>query len=231
MGNCRFQGRRFFTYLLIFIFTLLLAEASYPAKPRFKAKHSSQKKQADLQLNITLPEYSLIEEDGWTVLRCDDQDAFEFTKMGEPALISLTYLISIPQDAKIKKIKIRPYTTKIRLTEHIIPVPEPVIIGDEPKPPIPDEKIYGSTWPYPREDFDYSIAKQGSSTMLVLTVYPFKYIGKSKTLIVNAYMEAEIVLSSKKWDPDPKPRNAVDKNLRKRLVNPDGAFFSRGGAK
>lgn len=232
MRKSRFQGRDVSIYLLIFILAFLLAEeAAYPAKPRFKAEHNSQKKQADIQLKIALPEYSLVEEGEWMVLGCNDRDAFEFTKTGEPALVSLTYLISIPEDAKVKKIKIRPYATKIRLDEHIMPVPEPVIIGEEPIPPVPDEKIYGSARPYPKEDFDYSIAKKGTTTMLVLTVYPFKYIGKSKTLIVNRYSEAEITLSSENWDPDPGPRNAVDKNLKKRLVNPDSAFFSRGGAK
>jgi hypothetical protein len=214
--------------LLVFMFSFLAN--CQAARPKFQAKHNRQNKEAQMNISITLPEYELVEEGEWMVLRCNDSDSAKFLKKGEPELFSLTYYISIPQGATVKNLTVKPEGKHIELGKAIKPVPEDVPIGSPPKPPIPDEEIYSSTKPYPKEDFEYSIGKKGSTTMLVLTVYPLKYIGKYKTLIVNEYMEVDVILKSDKWMPNPQPRNAVDRNLKKRLVNPESAFFSKGGA-
>jgi hypothetical protein len=225
------HGLRTTATLVIFGLVLLWLGTSSADRPTYNAKYNQLDKEAKMHLDITLPEYGLIEVGGWTVLQCRDQDASLFKEKGEPGLFSFTHLISIPEGAKVKSITINPLIKRIKLSKPLRPIPEPVIIGAAPKPPIPDEKIYRSPRAYPKQDCDYSLAKQGSTTMLVLTLYPFKYKGKSNTLIVHEYTEVEIVLKSKKWSPNPKPHNAVDKHLKKRLVNPDDAFFFPKGAR
>ena len=217
--------------MVLFLSSLLWLGTSSADRPTYKAKFKQPDKEARIHLDINLPEYGLIEVGGWTVLECRDRDASLFKQKGEPGLFSFTHLISIPEGAKVKGITVNPLIKRIELIKPLRPIPEPVIVGAAPKPPIPDEKIYRSPRAYPKQDFDYSLAKQGSTTMLVLTLYPFKYKGKSKTLMVNEYIEVEIILKSKEWRPNPKPYNAVDKNLKKRLVNPDSAFFFPKGAR
>lgn len=212
--------------ILQFGFSLLSLEICYAARPAFQAKFDQQNEQADILLEIALPEYGLAEENEWMALQCKDRDASLFTEKGKPGLFSFTYFISIPQGAEVRNITVRPMVKRIEAAKPIMPIPEPVNIGDPPKPPVPDEEIYNSSTPYPEKDFDYSIAKQGSTALLVLTLYPFKYVGSSKTLVVYEYTSVDIVLKSKTWKPDPTPFSAIDKNLKKKLVNPESAFFS-----
>lgn len=221
----------FLVFFIILFTTLSLIPVCQAAKPMFKANYDKKNEEAQITLQVVLPKYSLTEENEWMVLRCDDRGAGYFIKKGEPELISFAYFISIPADSKVKKVIIKPVNKIINLIKPIKPIPEPVIIGYPPNPPIPDEEIYNSPAPYPQKDFDYTIAKQGTTTMLVLTVYPFKYIGKSQELIVSEYIEAVIFLSAKKWKPNRHPSNAVDKNLKGKLVNEEDSLFFQGGAK
>jgi hypothetical protein len=213
------------------VFIISSLEVCLAEKPKFKVKYNPLNKKAELTVTISLPEYEISEEDEWIMLRCMSQDANPFLRKGEPDLFSFTCFISIPQEAEVKKIKVKPQGKRIKLTKPIKPVPEAVPIGGPSKSLIPDEKIYNSPQPYPKQDFDYALAKQGSTSLLVLTVYPFKYIGKHQTLLVNEYVKVDIVLKAKKWEPNPKPRNAVDKHLKNKLLNPEEAFFSEGGVK
>jgi len=217
------------TLSIITAFIVFLPIICQADKPTYKAKHNPEKKETVIGLSVVLPEHKLNEEAEWVVLGCPDRNASGFTEKGEPALYSLTYFISIPKDAKVKGITLTPQIKAVELNKPIIPIPEPVLIGTPPKPPVPDEEIYNSSEPYPKKDFDYELAKQASTRMLVLTLYPFKYIGQSKTLIVYEYMDIEIILEAKDWKSNPHPRNAVDKNLKMKLVNPEDSFF-QGGA-
>lgn len=218
-----------FTLSIITAFIVSLPMICQADKPTYKAKHNPEKKETSINLTVVLPEYSFKEEAEWMVLGCENENAASFLEKGEPALYSLTYFISIPEDAKVKGITVTPQIKANELSKPIIPIPEPVLLGTPPKPPVPDEEIYNSSQYYPKKDFDYEIAKQASTRMLVLTLYPFKYTGQSKTLLVYEYMDIEIILEAKDWKPNAHPRNAVDKNLKLKLLNPEEAFF-QGGA-
>lgn len=224
------KQRYAFILSVITAFVVFLPILCQAEKPTYKAKHELKDKETQINLNVILPEYKLNEEAEWIVLNCEDQNASHFLQKGEPALYSFTYFISIPEDAKVKNVTIKPQQRPFMLNKPLIPIPEPVPIGSPLKPPIPDEEIYNSSEPYPKKDFDFQIAKQGSTRMLVLTLYPFKYIGESKTLLVYDYMDIEIILEAKHWISNANPRNAVDKNLKLKLLNPEEAFF-QGGAR
>lgn len=215
--------------MLTLAFILFLGESAWSQTLGFKAKHSQIQSSTQMTITVALPRYELVEEGDWTQIKCESKDAASFLKEGEPELFSFTYFISIPAGTKVKSISIKPDEEIINLAKPIKPVPGPTLIGEKPKPLVPDPVIYQSSVPYPSGKLTYSYAKQGTSRMLVLTVYPFKFVGKNNTLVVARQMKITIFLYAREWKPGSRPINAVDRHLKSRLVNPDTAFFGQGG--
>ena len=201
----------------------------WPAEPVHVAERLDREKgQAHIELDIALPEYRLTNEGDWTVLDCQDPEAKPFLKQGEPALCSYTYYVAVPAGATVQHISATPRPRHVPLAKPIRPVSEDVLVGHPPKPPIPDGAIYRSPASYPEHNVTYSIGKRANTTLLTLTVYPFKYLGRSQTLLVHEWTSISVVLNVPDKPAVSKPRTAVDENLRKRLVNPTSALMGQG---
>lgn len=229
MKKINFSSKIFFI-LMSLIVTGVFLKPCWADKPHFKAEHNAKKKEALITLDLSPATYRLQEQDEWITLQSDEPSAVSFNKKGEPALMAFTYFISIPSGAQVKNIALQYAKKQIKLNKPLRPIPEAVIVGEPPKIPIPDAKIYQSLTPYPEKDFEYSIGKQGTTTLLALTLYPFKYIGILQTLVVQEIVSVDIVLKTHKWDKNPQPQNAVDNHLKRKLVNADDTFFFTGGA-
>lgn len=183
-----------------------------------------------LNVEINAPEYIIKEAGEWSRIICRGDKIGYGREVGNPLLPYLVYVISIPKGSKILKVDL---TTKERkeiiLKKPLIPLIEPIPLkeGVKPEPPKPNPAVYNSSDEFPAKPIRYSIGKMGSSRILILHVYLFRYYGAENKLIIYGKGEINIKLKTDKWEPKPVPLNAIDKKVKKMVINPDSSFFTR----
>jgi len=90
-----------------------------------------------------------------------------------------------------------------------------------------DAAAYGSAEEYPSSWSEQELFRTGSTTILRLKVFLYKYVGTKNKLVAYRNPKLLVRLAVPGWQPNPVPKNAVDQELRRKLVNPDEAFFQQ----
>ena len=118
---------------------------------------------------------------------------------GNPVLPIKTAKILIPQDAIINKITVNANEKLLYGAYDVEPGQTPIpfpISGDTPistPPTLKNKQIYGSSIPYPEKVYsDYQIQKFVGYNVLIVNIYPIKYIPKEKKIYYFTDMEVVI---------------------------------------
>jgi hypothetical protein len=213
--------------ILLMYFLTLVVCASVLAKPTYQAKHQPGSSEAVITLYDTLPAYILQSDQGWTRLYLEGQRTRHTEQPDHPQLPYLEYWISVPENTELIDVEVKAQAGKVSLNQPVMPVQKPFIPGPGVVPPqlSADPQVYQSDKEYPLSWYDHEIKRMGSTQMLVLKVYVFKYVGSFQRLITYQDPKIQIRLRVSNWSSNSVPKNRVDQEIKKQLVNPKEAFF------
>lgn len=209
-------------------FLLGLTEAGW-AEITYRAAYDIASGQVLITLEDFLPAARLTAEDSWTRV---DADSFRVLRTGEsdcPDLPCLEYWISVPAGSRFLELAVKADRSEQALPRRIKPVRKPYIPepGVAPPPLAADAAVYGSAEEYPSAWSEQELFRAGSTTILRLKVFLYKYIGTEKKLVAYRNPKLLVRLAVPGWQPNPAPKNAADRELRRKLVNPDESFFQQ----
>jgi len=137
------------------------------------------------------PEWPVIKYfQGYSFLKLNDY--WNIVEPGHPSLPFKACFVLVPSGERVENIKIEKIDSAIiSLDAPVFPAQKPVPVGYEKdfiKFVSPDSKIYGSRSPYP--PYDYKILgeqKAGPFSVLLLNLYPVKYVPYHNLVVVYDY--------------------------------------------
>jgi hypothetical protein len=137
------------------------------------------------------------------------------------------YWISVPAGSQFLDLTVKAERREQALPRRIKPVRKPYIPqpGAIPPPLAADALVYGAAEEYPSVWSEQELFRAGSTTILRLKVFLYKYVGATNKLVAYRGPKLLVRLAVPAWQPNPAPKNAADQELRRKLVNPDQAFF------
>ncbi|MEW6516860.1 MAG: hypothetical protein AB1439_08155 [candidate division FCPU426 bacterium] len=197
------------------------------AETTYRAEYNAQNGQALITLEDILPAIKTAGEEGWTRVDAEGFRTLRTTEPDRPDLPCLEYWISVPAGSQFLELMVKADRSESTLPGRIKPVRKPYIPepGVVPPPLAADASVYQSAEEYPAAWSEQEFFRAGSTTILRLKVFLYKYIGTEKKLVSYRNPKLQVRLAAPGWQPAPEPKNAVDRELRRKLVNPDEAFF------
>ncbi|MGB2696770.1 MAG: C25 family cysteine peptidase, partial [Candidatus Zixiibacteriota bacterium] len=144
-------------------------------------------------ISFSQSEFFFYQEKGFT--RISLQNSRSLTQVGAPELPQKGISLVIPQDVRVKGVKILSYERELIEGEfYLYPTQEKVPIGYPPAPFVdPDAQIYDSELPYPGKIMEITGDGFMEGFHLVhLLVYPLEYIPKQRKLYLYTDIEFEI---------------------------------------
>ncbi len=207
---------------------LLLGVTPLWARPAYHVERDHQT--VTIMLSDHVTPLSLSAQPPWLTITPGSWSG-QLTKQAEaPELPVLEYLISIPAGAVVKDIQVEGTPISRNLSAPLKPVRRDYIPRPGVSPPalVAAPGLYHQTQLYPSHWVDQETTRMGSTTVLRLLVYPYKYQGTTLQLIRYDQLKLTITLQSSGWSPSPTPINQVDRVIRQKLVNPEQAFFGQG---
>jgi hypothetical protein len=182
---------------------------------------------ARIQILDQTPPYHTALQDGWTVVAAEAFQQKTLMESDRPELPCLEYWISVPADTVLQSLDVQSPRQETPLSAPLRPAAKssPFVPGQLPPPRVRHPETYDSGREFPARWGDTRLVRMGSTTVLVVRVYAFKYAGAPPRLVLYPQPKITVTLTAAGWNPDPQPRNVVDAELKKNLVNPEAAFF------
>ncbi len=199
------------------------------AETTFRAVHDARSGQVLITLEDLLPGVRLADDEGWTRVDAGSYRALRTTESDRPDLPCVEYWISVPAGSRFLDLTVKAARSEQALPRRIKPVRKPYIPepGVVPPPLAADAAVYTSSEEYPSAWSEQELFRAGSTTILRLKVFLYKYVGTANKLVSYRDPILLVRLAVPGWQPNPVPKNAADQELRRKLVNPDSAFFQQ----
>ena len=203
--------------------TVFFRAAGYPG---CRLSYSPDSGKAEIRIAGQTPPYKISEQGGWSTVAVDGYEVLRTTEPDKPELPYIVYRVSIPRGINNLSVGIESGIKILPLKAQIKPVPRPVAFIPGNKPPVPVAgNVYSSENQYPAESYSYSITRAGSTYILEFYWYMFRYKGSDNSLAVYTNPLIIISFDAPEWAPNPNPKNAVDRSIKKIILNPDESFF------
>jgi hypothetical protein len=213
----------------LFGFCLLGLGGTGWAETTYRAEYAASSGQVLITLEDLLPSVRFANEEGWTRVDADSTRVLRTADSDRPELPCVDYWISVPAGSRFLELLVKAERSEQALPRRIKPVRKPYIPepGTVPPPLTADAAVYASAEEYPSAWSEQELFRTGSTTILRLKVFLYKYVGTSNRLVAYRNPKLQVRLAVPSWQPNSVPKNAVDQELRRRLVNPDEAFFQQ----
>jgi hypothetical protein len=195
----------------------------------FSSQYDPIARKAVITLADVLPMHRVQPQGNWVSVDWSgpQPNHLKTSENDQPELPYVEYWISVPENTRVLSVSLKSVREEISLTAPVAPVQRPYVPapGVTPPPLQADEKTYASSNEYPAGDYAYTITRKGSARILELKVYACKYLGAGKKIILYRNPKIKLELEVPRWAPSPEPKNVMDAEIKRKLVNPEEAFF------
>lgn len=224
MGHTFFVRKQTIIFLVL---SLALVRTAF-ARATYQSRYLPDSKEVRITLYDRIPQYDIQTDGDWSRIVVKRPGIPMAQTPDHPQLPEMEYWISVPQGTMLKHVTVTAQAEIRELDLPLMPVQKPYIYKSGVIAPAlyADPQIYQADTEYPDTWHTHEFCRMGSTTVLILRIYLFKYTGAEKLLNIFHEPKIQIALEVPHWSSNATPKNIADREIKRKLVNPNEAFFN-----